>query len=375
MKFSSPKAALLETLSRVRSVVEKRTQIPILANVALETGKDTVRLSGTDMDMEISEWTEARVAAPGRTTVPAYALHDIVKKLETDLVTLELKEDRMQITGGKAKFILGTLPAEDFPLFPNVSGDEASITIESEELKKLIQAVRGAVSTEETRYYLNGACFQSHPDGGNIIRACATDGHRLSRADAVAADMEGELPRVIVPTKALDKISGLVEKPSGQVRLTFRANTITVECGTVTFKSKLVDGTFPDESRVIPQEASLLHRFTLSTSLFGAAVDRVRTVCEKTPAVSFSFTENDLRLSAKSLDGNTADDEIPLQKPVTIWPGEKEFTIGFNAGYLLEMTKHFPGEFTLSASDNAAPVTITSTDDPTYLYVIMPMRV
>ncbi len=370
MKFAVSKPVLNDTLARLMGVVERRSTIPVLANISMETGKDTLRLIATDMDMEVSEWVEANVALSGSATVPAGTLSDIAKKLNTDRVNFTFRDERMQIVGGQAKFLLGTIPVADFPVFGHGDGQPCTVTMDSAELRNLIDAVKGAQSTEETRYYLNGAFFHplNHEDGtGTVIRAVATDGNRLARADAVVMDIDGDMPDVIIPRKALAEMRRIVDKPQGEVRLIFRANTVTLECGQVTLKSKLIDGTFPDYTRVIP-DAEAVHKFTVSTVPFRDAVERVGSIGGKSGAVKLSFGKEVVGFSFRSDDGATAEDEIPVS-------GDGKIDIGFNAAYLAEMTSHFPGDFDLALTDSASPALITTKDDPTYLYVIMPMRV
>jgi DNA polymerase-3 subunit beta len=369
MKFAIPKAILNDALSRLMGVIERRSTLPILANISIETGHERLRLVATDMDMEASEWIEARIAEPGKITVNASLLHDISKKLATDLVHFSLRDYRMNITGGEAKFTLGTLAAEDFPQFKDDAGAACHVMMDSEELRKLIDGVKGAMSNEETRYYLNGACFHALPEGVTGFRAVATDGHRLARADAVAKEITGTMNQAIIPRKALTEMRRIVEKPCGDVRLTLRENSVTLECGLMTLKSKLVDGVFPDYERVIPSQAAV-HTFTIATVPFRDAVERVGSVATKTSGIKLAFGTEAVELSCSSADGDLAEalDEIPVA-------GTGKIECGFNASFLAEMTSHFPGEFTLELIDPQSPARISGKDDPTYLYILMPMRV
>ncbi len=375
MKLSIPKAALNETLARLLGVAEKRVTVPILANILLDVpeaekpAEGKIRLGATDMDMEISEWLPAHVKRHGTITVPAHTLAQICKKIGSDLVEITRKEDRIEITGGGAKFVLGTLPAEDFPELQDEKAAECHIRMDSEEFRKMLDAVKGAQSKEETRYYLCGVHLHSsseNPD--NEIIAVATDGHRLAYCSSPIIDITGDLPPVIIPSKAVTEMRRIVDKPAGEIELVICAARAQLRCGNVTMKTKLIDGMFPDYARIVPLETAETIRFEVATVPFREAVERVGTVLDKSNGVKLSFSDGKLGLHVNGVDIGQADDEIDCT-------GAGKIDIGFNAHFLAEMTGHFPGAFTIAMTDPASAAKITAEDNPDIYYVLMPMRV
>ncbi|HEU0017107.1 MAG TPA: DNA polymerase III subunit beta, partial [Methyloceanibacter sp.] len=256
MQFTIDKPSLTKALTHVASVVERRNTIPILSNVHLATRNNELKLTSTDLDMEIVETVPARAKGEGATTVPAHMFHDIVRKLPegSDIeIARDGDQGRLTITCGQARFSLQTLPADDFP---SLSVDDLghAFTMPAIDLKRLIEKTRFAISTEETRYYLNGIYLHAAESGGKpVLRAVATDGHRLAQVQLPLPAGAKDMPGVIVPRKTVAELAKLAEDGDGDVRIELSPSKIRVSTARVVLTSKLIDGTFPDYERVIPQ--------------------------------------------------------------------------------------------------------------------------
>lgn len=372
MKFTIERAHLLKSLGHVQSVVEKRGTIAVLSNVKLEAKGDSVALTATDMDIAIVEKVAATVSKPGATTVPAHMLYDIVRKLpEGAQIEFSTSEDggKATIRAASSRFSLGCLPIEDFPVM--AEGDLAHhFTLTATECMALIEKPSFAISTEETRYYLNGIYLHAvSSKNDKVLRAVATDGHRLARIEvALPAGADG-MPGVIVPRKAIYELKKLIEGAEGAVEVSLSDTKIRFVCGHAVLVSKLIDGNFPDYERVIPAANDKI--MEVDCKAFTAAVDRVSVISsEKSRAIKFHLENGKLTLSATSPEHGTASEDID----VTFSAGKLE--IGFNSRYLLDMMTQIEGDtaqFVLS--DSASPALVRDTADVGAMYVIMPMRV
>jgi DNA polymerase III subunit beta len=372
MKLTIERAALFRALGHVQSVVERRNTIPILSNVMLKAEKGRLSLAATDMDIEIVERTKAEVQREGATTAPAHTLYDIVRKLrEGAQVELDSGGDRGLLTlrSGRSTFTLQCLPPEDYP---HLAGGELphGFAVTAPELKGLIDRTRFAISTEETRYYLNGIFF--HATRSNelpVLRAVATDGHRLARVEMMCPEGASDMPGVIVPRKTVTELRKLIEETEGEIGVALSETKIRFVFGDATLTSKLIDGTFPDYDRVIPTGNDKL--LEVDCKAFAEAVDRVATIStEKSRAVKLSVEKNNLVLSATSAENGTATEEIEVRY------GAAPIEIGFNSRYLLDIAEQIEGEGAQFAmSDAASPTIVRDSADGSALYVLMPMRV
>jgi DNA polymerase-3 subunit beta len=366
------RSALLKSLGHVHRVVERRTTIPILSNLLLRAADGKLRLQATDLDLEVVESTAANVAAPGATTVPAHTLYDIVRKLpDGGEVMLEEAADRstLVIRSGRSRFTLQTLPESDFP---DLAAGElpTRFTLPAAELKRLIDKAQFAISTEETRYYLNGIYLHAiEVDGAMMLRAVATDGHRLARIELPAPDGAATMPGVIVPRKTVAEVQRLIEDPEGSVAIELSPAKIRFTIGEVTLTSKLIDGTFPDYARVIPVGND--KRLTLDKSEFLNAVDRVSTISsERGRAVKLSLQQGRLVLSVTNPDAGSATEEMEVDYAAD------PIDIGFNSRYLLDIAAQIDSESAvLKLADPGSPTVIQDHDGSSALYVLMPMRV
>jgi DNA polymerase-3 subunit beta len=372
MRLLIEKSALLKSLQHVTSVVERRNTIPILANVSLRAEGDVLHLKATDLDIEVTEVAKAEIAAPGGTTVPAHTLHDIVRKLpEGAQIELAGKGDegRLAITAGSSRFLLACLPADDFPDL-GLDGMSHRFELPSQDLRRLIDKTRFAVSTDETRYYLNGIYLHAiEADGGWCLRSVATDGHRLARMDVALPEGGMGMPGIILPRKTVQELAKLLADHSDTVAVELSANKIRFTVGNVVLTSKLIDGTFPDYQRVVPQGNDKIMR--VDNGVFISAVDRVSTLSsEKGRAVKLNISEDRLVLSVNNPESGSATEELSVD-----YSGEP-LEIGFNARYLLDISAQFEGDRAMfKLSDPSAPTVLQDEKDSSALYVLMPMRV
>jgi DNA polymerase-3 subunit beta len=372
MKATIERATLLKCLSHVQSVVERRNTIPILSNVLIEAAGDgTLKVMATDLDLQVVESLSAvSVEVPGAITVSAHLLFDIARKLpDGSQVSLETADNRMSVKAGRSRFSLPTLPRDDFPMI--VEGDlPTSFEIGAALLAQLIDRTKFAISTEETRYYLNGIFLHVTDDD---LRAAATDGHRLARFTIAKPDGADGMPDVIVPRKCVAELRKLLEEaPSSNVLIDLSASKVRFTLGGengVVLTSKLIDGTFPDYSRVIPTGNDKLLK--LDPKSFWEGVDRVATIAtEKTRAVKMALENDKVTLSVTSPDNGTAAEEVPADYK------SAGFEIGFNANYLKDILGQIEGDTVeLHLADAGAPTLIRQDEKSPALYVLMPMRV
>ncbi|MXO64710.1 DNA polymerase III subunit beta [Altericroceibacterium endophyticum] len=375
MKATIERATLLRCLSHVQSVVERRNTIPILSNVLIEAdASGTLKIMATDLDLQVVESLSAvAVETSGAITVSAHLLFDIARKLpDGSQVSLEAADNRMTVKAGRSRFSLPTLPRDDFPVI--VEGDlPTSFAIPAKLLAEMIDRTRFAISTEETRYYLNGIFLHVAEDDEPVLKAAATDGHRLARFTVPRPEGAEGMPDVIVPRKAIGELRKLLEEAlDGNVQVDLSASKIRFSMGGeggVTLTSKLIDGTFPDYSRVIPTGNDKLLK--IDPRSFYEGVDRVATIAtEKTRAVKMGLDTDKVTLSVTSPDNGAAAEEVPASY------SSDGFEIGFNANYLKDILGQIDGDSVeLHLADAGAPTLIRKNDKSPALYVLMPMRV
>ena len=374
MKATIERATLLRCLSHVQSVVERRNTIPILSNVLIEAEGDGLKVMATDLDLQVVEHIDAAsVESEGSITVSAHLLFDIARKLpEGSQVSLETAENRMEVKAGRSRFKLPTLPRDDFPVI--VEGDlPTSFSLPAKTLAEMVDRTRFAISTEETRYYLNGIFLHVSDEDEPVLKAAATDGHRLARFTLARPEGAEGMPDVIVPRKAVAELRKLLdEKMDGDVQIDLSASKIRFSLGGdggVVLTSKLIDGTFPDYSRVIPTGNDKLLK--IDPKSFFSGVDRVATIAtEKTRAVKMGLDKDKVTLTVTSPDNGTASEELAAEYSA------EGFEIGFNAGYLKDILSQIDSDqVEIHLADAGAPTLIRKNDDSPALYVLMPMRV
>ncbi len=373
MRFVADRKSLLRALGHITGIVEKRNTIPILSNILIGAeASGVLTLKATDLDMEAIETIPAKVSTPGAATVPAHTLHDIVRKLPDGAeIHIELKgpEGRLKVTAGRASFELSILPADEFPDMGQAELPHR-FTVEGGELKRLFEKSRFAISTEETRYYLNGI-YLHRVEGGTSpkLRAVATDGHRLAQVETEATSGTEGMPGVIVPRKAVAEIIKLLDDGQAPVEVALSPAKIRFAVGDVVLTSKLIDGSFPDYARVIP--AANKKFLVLENADLVKAVDRVSTLSsEKGRAVKLEARDGSVTVSASNPDSGSATEEISADYK------HEPIEIGFNARYLLDIAAQIDGSKALfKLADGSSPTVISDESDTSALYVLMPMRV
>lgn len=378
MQAKIERAVLLRCLGHVQSVVERRNTIPILSNVLIEAMPDTsgeggggiIRVMATDLDMQIVESVAAKVETPGATTVSAHLLFDIARKLpEGSEVSLSAEAGEMRVAAGRYQSKLKTLPRDDFPII--AEGDlPCRFDMAAKDIIAIIEKTRFAISTEETRYYLNGIFWHVSDEDGGLLRAAATDGHRLARYTLPRPAGAESMPDVILPRKCVAELHKLLgEAIDEQVQVELSASKVRFTFGAAVMTSKLIDGTFPDYTRVIPTANDKLLR--VDPKAFGQAVDRVATIAsDKTRAVKMALDAGRVTLSVTSPENGTASEEISGDYSAD------PIEIGFNAKYLADIIGQIDGGgVELHLADSAAPTLIRESENSPALYVLMPMRV
>lgn len=372
MKLTIERAALLKALGHVQSAVERRNTIPILSNVLLCAERERLTFSATDLDMEIIDEAFAQVDQPGQITAPAHTLYEIVRKLpEGADVSLSFTGDdpRLTIQAGRSRFNLPVLPAGDFPVM-SADGLSPALSVDVNDLMRLIDKTRFAISTEETRYYLNGLYLHTASEGGvEKLRAVATDGHRLALAEMPAPEGAGSAPGVIVPRKTVAEARRLLDDAGEMIGLQVSGQKIRFEMSGAALTSKVIDGSFPDYSRVIPQNNDRLMR--VDNRLFAKAVDRVATIsAEKSRSVRMAIEPGRLVLTVRNMEAGQAVEELEID-----YDGPA-FELSFNARYLLDVTDQISDsqvEFRFGGPND--PALVLDPADADVQYVLMPLRV
>lgn len=370
--FTAEKSALLAALSLTGAIVERRNTIPILANVLLSPSEADGRLTARMTDLDTEAEIEFPAVATGMIrpfTVPAHLLLDIVRKLPDGAdITIEAGDPALsgvKIKAGRSRFSLQALDARDFPSLG--AGDmPCRFELPAKALASALDAVSFAISTEETRYYLNGIYLHSVEGGVMLV---ATDGHRLAkRFLPLPNGMEGPNPGIIIPRKTVGVISRILPK-EGTVSIAASDAKVMIVTEDTRLTSKLIDGTFPDYQRIIPEGGTMLAE--LDGKALTEAVDRVATIAgDKGRAARFTFKDHQLTLTVTNPDAGNAEEALPYE-------GQAEIETGFNAKYVLDVLSHLPeGTITIAIQDVGAPAIFRADGDHRdNLVVLMPMRV
>ena len=363
MKFSVSKEKFLAGLQTVQNVVSTRTTLPILSNVLLQASGDQVRLTTTDLDVGVSGGITAQIEKPGATTLPARRLATIVRELPAADIQIEVDSKNVaSIRCGQSFFKILGLPEEEFPPLPKFD-DTRTFTIPQQALRDALKKTSYAISTDETRYVLNGILFSFKE---NKLTLVATDGRRLA-----LVDLEIEFPRsqevdIIVPTKAVTELGRLLGD-EGDVRLSVGENQVSFQIGDTLLASKLIEGNYPNYRQVIPGDAK--ERVTLEREMFLNAVHRVSLLSsDKSNSVKLVFTKNNIEIAANTPDVGEARESLAVA-----YKG-REFSIAFNHDFLQAPLRALPNdEVYLDLIDEMSPGVI-KIQSP-FLYVLMPMRI
>jgi len=371
VKLTIERAPLLKALNHLHGIVDRRQTIPILGNALMRADEGRLLLTTTDMDLGMSESIPAMVATEGTTTAPANTLYDIVRKLRDGAqVELELAKNDLALRSGRSRFTLPTIGADDYPVM-RADDLQHLFSIPSADLRKLIDRTRFAISTEKTRHYLNGIYLHAAQDDGaeRVLRAVATDGHRLALSDVPLPDGAAGMPGVIVPRKTVLELGKLIDDVEGDIATAVGKSKCTFAAGAWSATSKLIDGEFPEYRRVIPSGNNKV--LEVARREFTEAVDRVATIItERSRAIRLSIDDGKINITAREVAAGSATEDIEGRYDAPA------IEIGFNSRYLADIAGQIDGEtLRIDLGDPGGPALIRDAADQSALYVLMPMRV
>lgn len=369
MNFTIEKDLFLKELSKIQGIVEKRNTIPVLANVLLEGKDGELLLTATDLEVGMRASCAADISKPGKITVSAKKLYEIIKELSDNHISFTTKENSwIEVKCGKAQFNVVGLSAEEFPHFP--APDKAEfLTLRSQLCKEMIDKTLFAVSTDESKYNLNGI-FMQIPAENNQLRMVATDGHRLSMIDKIVDDVRSdEFARgVILPRKGIHELKKLADDGEGELKIGFMENNAVVCKGRTVVIMRLVDGEFPDYQRVIPKENDNFAVIGVEP-LLHALRRMIILSSEKSRGVKMELRNNHLEVSSSNPELGEAREELEIE-----YSGP-DLSIGFNARYLLDILQvQDQGKIRFFLKDQLSPGLIKPVQDDGYVAVVMPMR-
>ncbi len=364
MKFRAPREALLAPLQAVVGVVEKRQTMPILGNFLLSAKDSGLSVTATDLEVELMASAEVEVADTGDITVPGRKLLDIVRALpEGAAVTLVRKGDRVQVTSGRSRFTLSSLPAEEFPTVENI-GAQQTLSVPEHDVKRLLDKTQFAMANQDVRYYLNGLLLEV---GNKRLRSVATDGHRLALCDVGLEHGGNSQQQVIIPRKGVLELNKMLSG-EGEVRVSIGTNHVRVEQAALRFTSKLIDGRFPEYERVIPKESDQglkADRDTLRHALQRTAI----LSNEKYRGIKLALKDNTLTIQAHNPEQEEAEEELEVE-----YAGAG-VEIGFNVTYLLDALGALDKEeVEMQVTDANSSCLIRDPGEEQCTYVVMPMR-
>ena len=359
---------MLKPLQAVSGIVEKRHTLPILSNVLFERIEDRLHLLATDLEIQVSTGfnTSQKGGENYLVTASARKLQDILRALpEQSEITLEAQNNRMLVRSGKSRFTLQTLPAEDFPKLAPAVGVVAKFKISQKALRSLLLLVQYAMAQQDIRYYLNGMLVVLEAD---TLKAVATDGHRLAYA-CTKLQQKSDLQEVILPRKAVQEIVKLLNDSEEEVSVELAPSQVKFQIGDVVLITKVVDGKFPDYTRVIP--TNYQKSFAIEREVLRQALQRVAILSnEKFRGVRWTLTEGVLRITCTNTEQEEAAEELEIS-----YKGEA-LDIGFNVTYLLDVLGNIASEKVIcSFGDANSSVLITIAEDSDFRYVVMPMRI
>ena len=375
MEFKINSTDLLKALSHIHGIVEVRHTLPILSNIILEAKDDKLILSSTNLDIYCSDKIKAEVLQSGEVSVSAVTFFEIIKRLPSGsevLMIMEEGENEIRLTCGRSKFNLSTLKTDDFPI---ISDNDLStnFVLSADELIRIIDKTKFAVSNEETRYYLNGIFLHmAERNSIQFLRAVATDGHRLAQYDIPLPQGAEDITGIIIPKKTIYELRKVLDDANGDVSVSLNENKIKFSFNDLKVVSKVIDGTFPDYTKVIPQKND--KNFKTNNSDLKNAIDRVSAVAaneeSKSKAIKFCIDNNSLSLSVESQSKGSANEMIDVN-----YSGDK-VDIGFNSKYIIDICNEVDGdEISISLSDSISPAIILDKTDENLFFVLMPMRI
>ena len=375
MEIKASSSDLLKALNHIHGIVEVRHTLPILSNIVLSADNNELSLSSTNLDIFCSDKIDAEIMTSGEISVPAITFFEIVKRLPSgsDVILSMADEDtELVLKCGRSKFNLSTLKTDDFPILSD-KDLSTNFVISADELSRMIDKTKFAISNEETRYYLNGIFFhKAESNSIKFLRAVATDGHRLAQYDIPLPQGAEEITGIIIPKKTVFELRKVLDDADGDVSVSLNENKIKFSFNNLKIISKVIDGTFPDYTKVIPQNND--KKFKTNNSELKNAIDRVSAVAineeTKSKAIKLTIENNKLNLSVESQSKGSAKEEIDIS-----YSNEK-VDIGFNSRYLLDICNEVDGdEIDVNLLDSISPAIILDKTDENLFFVLMPMRI
>ena len=375
MEIKANSSDLLKALNHIHGIVEVRHTLPILSNIVLSAENNELSLSSTNLDIFCSDKIDAEIVNSGEISVPAITFFEIVKRLPSGsdvILSMGDEDTELILKCGRSKFNLSTLRTEDFPILSD-KDLSTNFVISADELSRMIDKTKFAISNEETRYYLNGIFFhKAESNSIKFLRAVATDGHRLAQYDIPLPQGADEITGIIIPKKTVFELRKVLDDADGDVSVSLNENKIKFSFNNLKIISKVIDGTFPDYTKVIPQNND--KKFKTNNSELKNAIDRVSAVAineeTKSKAIKLTIENNKLNLSVESQSKGSAKEEIDIS-----YSNEK-VDIGFNSRYLLDICNEVDGdEIDVNLLDSISPAIILDKTDENLFFVLMPMRI
>ena len=375
MEIKANSSDLLKALNHIHGIVEVRHTLPILSNIVLSAENNELSLSSTNLDIYCSDKIDAEIVNSGEISVPAITFFEIVKRLPSGsdvILSISDEDTELILKCGRSKFNLSTLKTEDFPILSD-KDLSTNFVISADELSRMIDKTKFAISNEETRYYLNGIFFhKAESNSIKFLRAVATDGHRLAQYDIPLPQGAEEITGIIIPKKTVFELRKVLDDADGDVSVSLNENKIKFSFNNLKIISKVIDGTFPDYTKVIPQNND--KKFKTNNSELKNAIDRVSAVAineeTKSKAIKLTIDNNKLNLSVESQSKGSAKEEIDIS-----YSNEK-VDIGFNSRYLLDICNEVDGdEIDVNLLDSISPAIILDKTDENLFFVLMPMRI
>ncbi len=375
MKFKVNSSDLLKALSHVHGIVEVRHTLPILSNIILSAKDSELSLSSTNLDIYCADKIKAEVMNTGEISVPAITFFEIIKRLPAGsdvMMSMDDSDSEIIINCGRSKFNLSTLKTDDFPVISE-NDLSANFIMSAVELIRMIDKTKFAISNEETRYYLNGIFLHKATKGSiQFLRAVATDGHRLAQYDIPLPQGAEDITGVIIPKKTISELRKVLDDANGDINIALNDNKIKFSFNNIKIISKVIDGTFPDYTKVIPVNND--KNFKTNNVDLKNAIDRVSAVAineeAKSKAIKLSIENNKLNLSVESQSKGSANEEIDINY------NSEDVSIGFNARYLIDICNEIDGdEIDISLLDSVSPAIVLDKSDENLFFVLMPMRI
>lgn len=365
MKIIIERTELLNILNHMQTVAQSKSSIPILSNILIVASGSKVSFNATDLDININESIQAQIEEDGSTTTHAATLLEATRKIvDGSQIKLELSNNQLILSSGKTIFNLHTLSPDEFP---NIPGEEIinKIEIPSEDLLTLFSKTSFATSNDETRHYLCGVYLHNN---NNNLCAVATDGHKLALANTPVESDISSLKGIIIPKKAIQIISKLLDETDDIVNLHISENKLTIKLMQISMSCKLIDGNFPDYQKIIPTNND--NKINVKIANLSSAVDRVSIVSGKTKGIKATINNGTMQLTSSNIESSSAFDEINIEY------NGSPIEIGFNANYLLHIINLIASnDAILEINDENSPFLIKDPENSSYFYVLMPMRI